>query len=211
MPTPEIIPAAGSRQTPLVESLDLWSSQEHHRVRLFSSPARYFSQVLSQLLQVGLLPTYSVLLFSLCPSFRPLHLALQSNRPRLLSQSTGSAPLCPCLPIFTLQILSGQVHMPPPPGSLPQHPFRALPSFLLVSLHTHSAAPPPEVLHLKNTATHSRHLSRAHSPSGPGLILNVGNPLCLYFSLVLKKPYEKHKSKKNILNSLDSPRQRQLV
>ena len=142
MPTPEIISAAGSRQTPLVESLDLWSSQEHHRVRLFSSPARYFSQVLSQLLQVGLLPTYSVLLFSLCPSFRPLHLALQSNRPRLLSQSTGSAPLCPCLPIFTLQILSGQVHMPPPPGSLPQHPFRALPSFLLVSLHTHSAPPP---------------------------------------------------------------------
>lgn len=98
------------------------------RVRLFSSPARYLSQVLSQLLQVGLLPAYFVQLFSLCPSFRPLHLALQSNRPRLLSQSTGSAPLCPCLPIFTLQILPGQVHMPPPPGSLPQLPFRALPS-----------------------------------------------------------------------------------
>ena len=76
-------------------------------VRLFSGPerSRYLSQVLLQLLQVGLLPAYSVLLFSLCPSFRPLHPALQSNRPRPLSQSTGSAPLCPCLPILTLQIL----------------------------------------------------------------------------------------------------------
>lgn len=169
-------------------------------VRLFSSPARFLSQVLSQPLQVSLLPTYFVQLFSLCWSFCPLHPALHSNQPRLRSQSTGSAPLCPSLPIFTLQILPGQFIY-----HLLQEAFPN--THLELSLHRGlipPSVPPPssEVLHLKNTATYLPGFQRSEQSSfpwnGPGLILNVGILLGLYFSLILKRSYRKHKSKKKL-------------
>ena len=96
-------------------------------VRLFSSPARFLSQVLSQPLQVSLLPTYFVQLLSL-----PVFLSTAPSSP--LKPTQASFPvhwLCSSMPMSAhLHPINPPrpVHMSPPPGSLPQHPFRTLPS-----------------------------------------------------------------------------------